>query len=97
MRSEDGNLKKDIFFGKAPGRRGRGRSPTRWSDTIRAWMESVVGAAKEAHGPAYESVLPSPPILRNMFFPEENILENISSHVTRNQSWPNLLNGGHFD
>ena len=48
VRRDDGNLEKDIFFGKAYGRRGRGRSPTRWSDTIRARIGSVVGAAKEA-------------------------------------------------
>ena len=48
MRREDGNLEKDILFGKAHGRRGRGRSPTRGSDTIRARMGSVVRAAKEA-------------------------------------------------
>ena len=48
MRREDGNLGEDILFGKAPGRKGRERSPTRWSDTIRARMGSVVGAVKEA-------------------------------------------------
>ena len=48
MRREDGSLEKDIFFGKAPVRRGRGRFPTRWSDTIRARMGLVIGAAKEA-------------------------------------------------
>ena len=37
------------------------------------------------------------PILHNMLFSEEKILENILSHLTRNQSWPNLQNGGHFD
>ena len=42
------NLEKDILFGKAPGRRGRGRSLTRWSNTIRSWMGSVFGAEKEA-------------------------------------------------
>ena len=48
MRREDGNLEKYILFGKAPSRGGRVRSPTWWSDTIRAEMGSVVGAAKEA-------------------------------------------------
>ena len=51
MRRKDGNLEKDIPFDKASGRRERGRSPTRWSDTMRARMGSVVGAAKEAQDP----------------------------------------------
>ena len=42
-------------------------------------------------------VHPPPPNFWNMFFPEEDILEKILSHVTRNQNWPNLQNGGHFD
>ena len=32
-RREVGNLEKDILFGKAPAKRGRERSPTRWSDS----------------------------------------------------------------
>ena len=48
MRREDDNLEKGILFGKAPDRKARGRSPTRWSNTIRARMGSVVVAAKEA-------------------------------------------------
>ena len=40
---------------------------------------------------------PPPPILLNMFFPEEDILGNILSHVTRNQNWTKLQNGGYFD
>ena len=43
--------KTDILFGKAPGKSGIGKSLTRWSDTIRALMGSLVGAAKEAQDP----------------------------------------------
>ncbi len=39
-----GNLEKDILFSKAPGKRGRGRSPTRWSDIIKVRIGSVVNA-----------------------------------------------------
>ena len=47
-RREVGNLKKDILFGKIPGKKGRKRFPTRWSDLIRARMGSVVRAASHA-------------------------------------------------
>ena len=44
---EVGNLKKDILLGKAPGKKGRGRSLIRWSDIIKAWIGSVVKAAAQ--------------------------------------------------
>ncbi len=47
IRREDGNLEKDVLLGKPPGKSGRGRSPTRWTDGIRAQMGSVVSAAAE--------------------------------------------------
>lgn len=31
-----GNLEKAIITGKVPGVRGRGRSPTRWTDCVKA-------------------------------------------------------------
>ena len=42
-----GNLEKDILFGKASGKRGRGKTSSRWFDIIKARMGSVVRAASQ--------------------------------------------------
>ena len=47
-RREVGNLGKDILLGKSHGKRGRGRSPTRWSDIIKARMDSMLRVASQA-------------------------------------------------
>ena len=47
-RREVGNLEKDILFGKDPRKRGRGRSPTRWSQIVKARMDFVVRATTQA-------------------------------------------------
>ena len=39
------NLEKDILFGKAQHKRGRGQSPIRWSDIIKTRMGSVLRAS----------------------------------------------------
>lgn len=45
MARRDGeSLEQAIVFGKVPGTRGRGRSPTRWTDSIRARTGSVKNA-----------------------------------------------------
>ena len=46
-RREVRKIEKDILLGKAPGKRGRARSPTRWFDIIKAQMGSVVRAASQ--------------------------------------------------
>ncbi len=48
VRRDADNLEKSILFGKTPGTRGRGRSPTRWSDIVRTRIGSVTEAAAEA-------------------------------------------------
>ena len=45
MARRDGeSLEQAIVFGKVPGTRGRGRSPTRWTDSIKARTGSVKNA-----------------------------------------------------
>ena len=44
---EVGNLEKDISLGKVQGKRSNGRSPTRWSDIIKARMGSLIRAASQ--------------------------------------------------
>ena len=47
-RRDGENLEKSIVFGKVPGTRGRGRSPTRWTDCVRRRTQFVTAAAAMA-------------------------------------------------